>query len=83
MGVGVESKSALREGGGRHGYFLELNNLGKVRRTQAPKFVGKLVQKLLIYLKVQTLTTKDCKGPQTKYAGKRRIYKDLISKNEK
>ena len=38
---------------------------------------------IIIMIMIQTLTTKDCKGPQTKYAGKRRIYKDLISKNEK
>ena len=38
---------------------------------------------IMMMIMIQTLTTKDCKGLQTKYAGKRRIYKDLISKNEK
>ena len=32
---------------------------------------------------IQTSTTKDCKGPQNEYAEERRIYKDLISKNNK
>ena len=33
---------------------------------------------------VQTLTTKDCmQRTANEYAGERRIYKDLISKNEK
>ena len=31
--------------------------------------------------KVQTLTTKDCKGPQTNMHVERRTYKDLISKS--
>ena len=36
--------------GGPNGGNLELHNLCKVRRTQTPKIVGKLVQKLLIFL---------------------------------
>ena len=32
---------------------------------------------------VQILTTKDCKGQQTNVCEERRIYKDLICKNEK
>ena len=37
-------------------------------------------------VRVQTSTTKDCKGLQrtaNEYAEERRIYKDLISKNDK
>ena len=53
MGVGGLKQQCPPWGGGEegNGYFLELHNLVKVRRTQALKFVGKLVQKLLIYLR--------------------------------
>ena len=44
---------------------------------------AKLPKTFFMFLRVQTLTTKDCKGPENEYAEERRIYKDLISKNEK
>ena len=38
--------------------------------------------RLIVYLEIlQTLTTRDCKGPQTNMPENGRIYKDLISKN--
>ena len=41
---------------GGYGFLLELHNLCKVRRTQTPKIVGKLVQKLLIFLRLNVFS---------------------------